>query len=73
MHVKHHGRRIFKHIFFHSYAYSEGQDDFDEEETIALTSMGSNPPMAAETSREREAVKTDVFRLEDEIGEEKIE
>ena len=29
--------------------------------------------MATETSRERQAVKTDVFCLEDEIAEEKIE
>ena len=70
---KHYTELVYKHMFFDSYAYSEGPNDFDEEETIALTSMGASPPIDAEASRERGPVKTDVFRLEEEIGEEKIE
>lgn len=56
------------------YAYSdEGPDDFDSEETVALTSVVSTPHATSDADREKRAVNTDVFRLEDGTEEEKIE
>ncbi|KAH7373644.1 hypothetical protein KP509_17G066800 [Ceratopteris richardii] len=56
------------------YAYSEeGPDDFDSEEAVALTSMTTNSHATSDADREKRAVNTDVFRLEDANEEEKIE
>lgn len=56
------------------YAYSEEvHDDFDMEETIALTSIGTNVPGAVEVDREKRSINTDVFSLEEDGGEDKIE
>ncbi|MCO5564262.1 hypothetical protein L7F22_017920 [Adiantum nelumboides] len=56
------------------YAYSdEGPDDFDSEETVALTAVVSTFQPTSNADREKRAVNTDVFRLEDGNEEEKIE
>lgn len=56
------------------YAYGgEVADDFESEESVALTAVVSNPPTAMAGEREKKATNTDVFRLEDNIEEEKIE
>lgn len=56
-----------------SYAYSgEGTEDFDSEESVALTAVVSNPQTTT-GDREKRVVNTDVFRLEETNEEEKIE
>eukprot|EP00250_Pteridium_aquilinum_P014793 c22203_g2_i1 orf=316-1866(-) len=56
------------------YAYSdEAIDDFDSEESVALTAVVSNPQTSAEADREKRVVNTDVFRLEENNEEEKLE
>lgn len=55
------------------YAYSgEGTEDFDSEESVALTAVVSNPQTTT-GDREKRVVNTDVFRLEETNEEEKIE
>lgn len=56
------------------YAYSgEGTEDFDPEESVALTAVVSTPQTSTEGDREKRVVNTDVFQLEETNEEEKIE
>lgn len=56
------------------YAYSEEvQDDFDAEESIALTSFGVTPLPAIETERDKRFASTNVFSIEEDNGEDKTE